>query len=79
MAGDEDVAAVELRDDPRLLRAGDEVVDEDTEAPSRPGPNARTTAGRSSMPSRYSTATPTSRRSSPQTFSTSAASWTPST
>ena len=47
----------------------------------RPGPGSRsrTTSARSSMPSSRSTTTPTSRRSSPHTFSTSSASWMPST
>ena len=46
-----------------------------------PGPGSKvfTMAGRSSTPSRYSTTTPTSRRSSPQIFSTSSASCLPST
>src|SRR6516162_2417292 len=43
------------------------------------GEKLLTIAGRSSMPSRYSTTTPTSRRSSPQIFSTSSASCLPST
>ena len=53
-----------------------------TSTPSRragPGENSATIAGRSSMPPRYSTTTPTSRRSSPQIFSTSSASCRPST
>src|SRR5581483_4617738 len=47
----------------------------------RPGPgaNSATTSARWSTPSSRSTTTPSSRRSSPQTFSTSSASWTPST
>ena len=53
-----------------------------TSTPSRrgrAGPNARTAAARSSMPSSGSTTTPSMRRSSPQIRSTRAASWTPST
>ena len=40
---------------------------------------SRRWSGRSSTPSRYSTTTPSMRRSSPHTFSTSSASWRPST
>ena len=46
---------------------------------SGPGLKSRRCSDRSSMPSRYSTTTPSIRRSSPQTFSTSSASWRPST
>ena len=47
----------------------------------RPGPGAksRIAAERSSTPSSISTTTPSMRRSCPQTFSTSSASWRPST
>ena len=51
-----------------------------TSTPSRRpgcGPNSPTIAGRSSIPPRYSTTTPTSRRSSPQMRSTSSASCRP--
>ncbi len=68
-----------LLDQPRLLRPGDEVVDEDAHPPPRPGPKSRIAAPRSSTPSSISTTTPSTRRSSPQTFSTSSASWRPST
>src|SRR5262249_62024681 len=44
-----------------------------------PGANPATIGGRWSIPARYSTTTPTSRRSSPQIFSTRSASWRPST
>ncbi len=50
--------------------------------PSRwpgPGANARTSSSRWSAPSSRSTTIPSTRRSSPHTFSTSSASWTPST
>ena len=46
---------------------------------SGPGRNERSAPSRWSAPSRRSTTTPSLRRSSPQTFSTSSASWTPST
>ena len=53
-----------------------------TRTPTRrpgPGENSRRCPARSSTPPRYSTTTPSSRRSSPHTFSTSSASWRPST
>ena len=46
---------------------------------SGPGPKSRRWPARSSTPPRYSTTTPSIRRSSPQTFSTSSASCRPST
>ena len=67
--------------DPALLGAGDQVVDEHPHAGVlRPGSERRAGApARSSTPPRCSTTTPSTRRSSPQTFSTSSASWRPST
>ena len=53
-----------------------------TRTPTRrsgPGRKSRRCSARSSTPSRYSTTTPSTRRSSPHTFSTSSASWRPST
>ena len=53
-----------------------------TSTPSRrpgPGPNRATASARSSTPSSISTTTPSTRRSSPHTFSTSSASCLPST
>ena len=53
-----------------------------TSTPTRrsgPGPKSRRWPESSSTPSRNSTTTPSSRRSSPHTFSTSSASWRPST
>ena len=53
-----------------------------TSTPTRrcgPGLKSRRCSARSSTPPRNSTTTPSIRRSSPQTFSTSSASWRPST
>ena len=68
------------RGDPRLLRPGHEVVDEHAQPAPRPRARRRgRRPARSSMPSSISTTMPSTRRSSPQTFSSSSASWTPST
>ncbi len=77
VAEDQGVIARDRRRDTGLLAAGHQVVDEDPRRASGPGENAATIAGRSSTPSRYSTTTPSMRRSSPQTRSTSSASWQP--
>ena len=51
VAGDPDVAVIDLGSDPRLLRAVDEVVEQDAEATAIAGAKARTRSARSSAPS----------------------------
>ena len=65
--------------DPRLLGVRHQVVHQDAEPPAGPGRKSATAPARSSMPCRGSTTMPSTRRSSPQTFSTSSASCLPST
>ena len=83
MAGDEDRGQRTAGADSATMRdsllPGDEMVDQHAEPATRPGANARTCSARSSMPSRGSTTTPSTRRSSPQMRSSRAASCTPST